>query len=247
MTVIWNPPTEPDELWQARLTLTRLGIDHRDLRIGLPPGPDVLCEHDGRRVGVEVTRLLPSGIEGFQQDGDRRDTMRKAEVIFAKSSSASVLVHAVWNAQGMPRPSERREHAEMVASAALAILPPSFSAAIAEIDHPLVKLPTGLQSLKVVRLKGGPSGWFSFEYGAYSNLTEADVFAAVERKRRKLHSYLEACDDLWMILLVGADGPSSWASVDTLPAVHGVPPEIRRVFVLSQVEIRAVEVELVGR
>lgn len=232
---------EERELGQVRMMLNQMGIAHRDLRRCPAPGPDTVFGAGGRTVGVEVTRALPSGEAGFQQDGDRKRTLNLAMKMFCQRSSIPVLVHAFWASAGRPTPDERKEYARAMANAALAVVPSSPGSVRVEAGVGPVPLPPGLTSLKVVHLETGPSGWHAFEFADFADLREQEVVAAVLRKCEKVDTYLQHCDELWLLVVASADGPRSWASLQEPPDLPRLHPGVTRVFAFSQVELRSVE------
>lgn len=229
------------ELWQVRMMLNQMGVEHRDLRRCSPPGPDTLFSAGHRTVGVEVTRVLPSGEAGFRQDGDRSATLQLADRMFRERSPIPVLVHAFWASAGRPTPDERKEYARAMANAALAVVPSTPGSVRVEAGVGPVPLPPGLTWLKVVHLETGPSGWHAFEFADFADLREQEVVAAVLRKCEKVDTYLQHCDELWLLVVASADGPRSWASLREPPDLPRLHPGVTRVFAFSQVELRSVE------
>jgi hypothetical protein len=234
--------TDDAEVWQARLTLNQLGIPYASLRRGIPPEPDVMIEHERRQVGIEVTRIIQDAAQGLKRDGDRKAVLRAARKLFEQECTAPVLVHAAWFDAYQPNPKERLRDAHVLAQAALAIVPSSHGAVRIESGLTRVPLPPGLQAMSIVRFNGGQSGWFPFEIADYSALSGDHILQALERKAGKIPIYRQTCDELWMILVVGADGPGSWITLDRIPSINVLHPDIARVFVASMMLHGAIEI-----
>lgn len=229
------------ELWQVRMMLNQMGIDHRDLQRCPEPGPDTVFISGSRTVGVEVTRARPSGEAGFRQDGDRAATLQLADRMFRERSPIPVLVHAFWASSGRPKSHERKAYARAMADAVLAAVPEAPGSVCLAAGVGPVPLPAGLTWLKVVHLETGSSGWHAFEFADFANLGEQEIIAAVQRKSSKVETYLQHCDELWLLVVASADGPRSWASLQEPPYLPRLHPGITRVFAYSQVELRSVE------
>ena len=179
-----------------------------------PPEPDVVAGPPGKQVGVELTDLQPTedGDEKRRREGEQALVVAAARDAYVRGGHPPAHVWVSWT-----------RHASLASRSAVADRIAAIVAAHPPQGADLRELGTGFepiaQDLPVVSIAVArastyeASDWRDGDMHEVGFCSAEYVQARIARKDAKVSGYRGAYAERWLVLVVGAAGPSTWGDV----------------------------------
>ena len=212
-----------------------------------PPEPDVVAGPRGAQVGVELTDVHPSedGDVKRRREGEQAAVVVAAHAAYVRAGHPPVHVWLTWT-----------RHAPLANRAALGDRIAAIVAANPPRGNGLREVGTGFEplepdlpvtSIAIAHASShDTSDWRDGDMHEFGWWTADDVQQRIAHEDTKVSRYRGAYTERWLVLVIGAAGPSTWG--DVAADVRQVPFESAydRVFVFEYVYARAHELRLAG-
>jgi hypothetical protein len=210
-----------------------------------PPAPDALLDHQGRRVGIEITRHLRP-LEK-QQESEVSAVVASARAVYTSKNNPPVGVSAAWVPHSLMQRSDRRDISEAIAATVAANLPQIGAYVFLELDDLPEILTTRLHYIRIHRLTGYADDlWAAAGGGGYPSVTPEIVRQYINSKEAHFANYHNYCEEVWLLIAADGSGPSSWCEMppETKSAVYDT--RFSRLFFMLPVPNRVVELPTVS-
>jgi hypothetical protein len=232
----------------GRALLDFLGIKCT-LESGKPPDPDLLFRHEGRRFGVEDTRL-------FAEDGSARRTPQARKKLVDEIAGGTQLE---YEKRGLPpvevllymrRCNIRTAHikalADQIVDVVTTNLPDNPGRTIVDNDIGDGRLPVWFDSITITRYPELAQALFSAPRSEWiPTINAADLQQTIDGKAERLHGYHNKCDEVWLLMVEEGNDPSDTLEMPDKLWKHSYDFRgFARVFVLRGRNARIIE--LVG-
>jgi hypothetical protein len=195
----------------GRVLLDFLGIQCT-LESGKPPAPDLLFRHEGRRIGIEDTRL-------FAEDGSAQRTPQARKKLVDDIAAATQLE---YEKRGLPpvevllymrRCNIRRANikalADQIVDVVTTNLPDNPGRTIVDNDIGDGRLPVWFDSITITRYPELAQALFSAPRSEWiSTIDAADLQQTIDGKAERLHGYHNKCDEVWLLMVEEGNDPS---------------------------------------
>jgi hypothetical protein len=200
------------------------------------PEVDVLVERlDGATIAVEVTRLHPGGGEAARKrEGTQETILSKALAEYNRRGLPPVEVVVFWDAWSDPTHIRQATLAQALADFVSAHVPEADEAVGFGVTdpHPL-ELPHGVDSIEIRRFGGISGHWHALRSMVLADVSLADIRERVATKGLRVAKYKGDYAERWLVLVVGAEGPSTWGEVPEQLQRVEFPSAFDRIFVVQ--------------
>lgn len=211
-----------------------------------PPEPDVVFGPPGARVGVELTDLHPMGDEQRRREGEQASVLAAARAAYESAGHPPVDVWVSWTRH--PRLARRAALAARLA-AIVAAHPPD-TPGIREVGdwwHPIAP-DFPVTRIGIAEALSWPtSEWRDGDMHRVGMCTPDDIQARITLEDPKVDRYRVTYASRWLVLVVGAAGPSTWGDVAADVLEETFRTRYDRVFVSDHAHARAYELRLASR
>ena len=202
------------------------------------PNPEIdviVALLNGGIVGVEVTRLHPTGGQETRRWEATHDAIvNSAQTKYESKDLPNVEVVVFWSAYIDPTRMRRDKIADDLVAFVSAHTPPAGEAwdFDASDENPR-ELPHAIDRILVRRLLGYADHWHSPRGAFPAEVSVSKVQESLSAKERKLNKYRESYDEVWLLLVVGSEGPSTWGVMHPELGHVEFTSSFDRVFIVS--------------
>lgn len=169
-----------------------------------PPAPDVVIVTNGRRLGIEISEIVPSSfgpMNDYELEATQRRYVQEAQAMYARINGDDLYSYFGFAAGQLPATKEAV--AVMVDLVTKHAPPPGerFEALHGQ-QKAADLLPPWLKTLCIFhQIAGLPTDWVSGSVWEGSELTQECLAERIERKSGKVDGYLRHCDEIWLLLV----------------------------------------------
>jgi hypothetical protein len=247
-TISSSMESEPPEIWQSRQLLSMIESPADSVDRGNPPEPDVVVRQSGRLVGIEVTEVKPSDEAMRRFEGEAEGILRNAGSRNDLLGNPPALVSVFWMPDAKLPKNRRQSLVDEIVKTVASLMPEAVreKRVVRSYDQPVSTLPAEIEEVSIFRLPHTPSHFSGPRAALVPALTPSDLREAIGRKDLKVRNYRQSYDELWLLLLVAADGPSTWKDLEQDFPDLVYESHFNRVFVQSRMppSVRELRVEV---
>lgn len=212
-----------------------------------PPEPDVVIGPPYAQIGVELTDLHPSadGEAQRRREGEQAKVVAAARDAYLRGGYPPVHVWISWIRHD--RLANRAALADRIASI-VAAHPPG-EGGLHEIGTGFEPLAPDLPITRIAVAEASTyhaSDWRDGDMHEVGFCTAEDVQARIAHEDAKVDRYLGMYAARWLVLVVGAAGPSTWGCVAADVRQARFRSRYDRVFVFEYVYARSHELRLIA-
>jgi hypothetical protein len=211
--------------------------------------PDFLVPGRRPSLGIEVRELFEGqdskGRPLRASEGLEDKITHSAETLWRDRGLPAVLVGLSWDPYELPATRRRDEIARRVVDAIAAKLPEMLDGVrldISNFDEPGDPLPKEISSVRVARSStASNSFWTTTRAGDVGECLPQAVEAALREKERRLNTYRRRANEVWLILGISEDAPSSFVDVPQATTRQTYESGFDRVFLVEAFKRRVTE------
>ena len=191
-------------------------LRHRSWRASPSPEMDVVvARSDGGIIGVEVTRLHPTGGEDARRwEGTQDAIVNDAASRHESKELPNLEVVVFWSAWVDPTTRRRATIVEDLSDFVAEHTPAEGEVADwdrCDDDAPL--LPHAIDRVQIRRLFPHPNHWHSPRSASPAQVSASEIRERIRVKESKLRSHRGSYDERWLVLAFGTEGPSTWGLI----------------------------------
>jgi hypothetical protein len=196
-----------------------------------PPAPDILCDHQGCRLGIEITRYLQEGQKQRESEEDR--IVERARHLYEDRETTPVGLSIHWVKHEARPSSDRAVLAESLVEAVVQNRPLAggrVSLDWSSLPDPLAK---SVDCLIIDRVIDYTENDWRLPRAAF--IPEAsinEIREIIEGKRDRYLGYRGYCNSVWLLIVSEGLGPSSWCELPETTRQHCFVTRFSRVFFL---------------
>jgi hypothetical protein len=213
------------------------------------PEPDIVLDCSKGLIGIELTDLLPSGDTTQRgRESERLNLLERAKLLYEQGGHPPVHVYVAWSVEPRLGKRVRADQARDLCELVARHQPSGIYGT--EVGNGFYRVIEGLPITFLhtwAARSHDQSDWREGEAHEVKPLGAADLQARVELEEPKLGKYRGAYESLWLVLVVDAGGPSTWATVLDEVWQSTFDSRYDRVFLLDWVRERCGELRLRSR
>jgi hypothetical protein len=190
-------------------------LRQRSLRPSDTPEVDVLVTSiDGREIGVEVTRLHPTGgVEARRWESTQQSISRRAQQMYENDGFPPVEVVILWSEWVDPSAKRITDVARCLKDFVVDHLPDfGHSVEVRLEDVNRSELPHGIAGIQIRRFFPDVSHWHAPRAGFPGTITAAQIRERISAKDAKLR-VAPRFSERWLVLAFGGEGRSTWGRI----------------------------------
>jgi hypothetical protein len=176
------------------------------------PAPDLLFRLEGRRIGVEDTRL-------FAEDGSAQRTPQARKTLVDEIAAETQLE---YEKRGLPpvevllnmrrcdiKSANVKALSDQIVDVVTTNLPDNPGRTVVDNDIGDGRLPVWFDSITITRFPELPQALFSAPRSEWiATIHAADLQQTIDKKAKRLQSYDNACDEVWLLMVEEGSDPS---------------------------------------
>ena len=207
-----------------------------------PPAPDLVVTSSGRRYGIEISQITPSGfvgIENLQIRAAQQAYLKSAQKTHEASVTADTRLFANFSFRPGPLPPQRSAVREMVELVEKYRPTPGTSfAALPGQAATAGLLPEWLAGLSVFHpLPDFPLRWAGGSVWSTESLCRDQVAERIKQKSLRLAEYRRFADEVWLLLVVNQFAIGEDISIPWDAVAWRFEHDFDRVLLMSQQEL----------
>lgn len=218
-------------------------IDH-------PDPPDAVIASGDSCVAIEHTRIIRPVSPGQNLRAHEKrtdDIADKAQQAFETTRSHVLQVKLYFDNRVQLARSDEGEIADAAAAVVAAHTPPvgeewRLDAWRFQVSNQ--PFPRAIEAIWIHNVPEWGALWSVARSTTVPDLTAEVVQGEIDGKEAKLESYREACDEVWLLLVVEGSAPSSHWSFERFPDDHAFATSFDRVFLYQQFKAEVRELSL---
>jgi len=206
----------------------------RSWRSSPDPEVDILvARQDGGIIAVEVTRLHAGGGEEARRwEEIRRGIVERAAKAYVARGLPDLEVVVFWSVWIDPTKQQRDQVAAELADFVVAHIPELGDALDFDaMDGSTTELPRGIDGVHLRRYGRG-NHWHYAQSGLIADVSASEIRARLAAKDAKPQQYRGSYAERWLLLAVGAEGPSTRGNLPRSLADEQFTSSFDRVFLV---------------
>lgn len=215
-----------------------------------PDPPDAVITADDSCVAIEHTRVIRptspgTNLRAYERRTD--DIADKAQQTFEASSDDVLQVSLNFDDRIQLAKSDENEIAEATAAVVSAHTPPIGKGWRLEAWRFQVSgqaFPRAVESIWIDHVPEWGALWSVGRSTMVPDLPPYVVQGEIDGKEAKIESYRQACDEVWLLLVVEGFAPSSHWRLERFPTDHVFETSFNRVFLYHQFNAEVRELSL---
>lgn len=191
------------------------GVPYRSWDSAFPPEPDVVIElHDSSRIGVEVTEVHPGGEDLRLREAEHDGILNDALARYKAMGLPGVGVRLHWNGSESVQKRVRADLAHSIATFVSKNIPPLFGEVIVDQSDDIPPaLPAAVDTICISRNRHDADFWHSPRGAWVPDCDPTLVQKRLSAKKEKPQQYVERYNELWLVVVMGGAGPSTWGNI----------------------------------